>query len=754
MNNPTSEALSILCKNKNIFEFTQLHGLHGVALQNTEEPDKSWFNPKFKHTLGYNAEQTLSWKKLTSKASINKIERIQNADNYTDDLLSGEIRLLHQKGFSISLTYKAILTDNTVVITIKKVNDYSHLEYNPNLDFEREQMLDTVLETIDVGVIACDKEGKLTLFNKAAKKWHGLPAADIPQSEYASYYNLYHPDGKTLFRTEELGLIDMLQNGKISNPEMLIKPKSEKERFIIASGARLYDDEKNVSGAVVALHNITDYKETEEKLRLSEKTFRGSFKNAADGMAITDATGTCIEVNDRLCEIMGYSASELKTLNFQEVTYPEDLEEDLKLWTELLKGERDFYQIQKRAIHKSGEIKHIIVAVAIVRDENNEPFHFITQITDISSLKEAENQLKVSEEMFRETFENAYDGMAISDVHGEFIKLNDSLCKMVGYSQEELIKLNFLDITHPDDIEKDLKAMKEMLSSEKDYIQNEKRFINKNGSHVHVILSVSMVRDIDSNPIYFIAQMTEITELKLAQKELNRILNITKEQNSRLNNFAHIVSHNLRAHSGNIEMLLDIYTDENPETKEDEVIQMALTASEKLKETIKDLNEVAFINMSVSQKIIPINLRKSVDETLSSINALIKKADMQVLNTIPADLEVLAVPAYMESIVLNFATNALKYRSDARRPILRFEAVKEDEYIKLFIKDNGIGIDLEKYGKDLFGMYKTFHQNEDAKGIGLFITKNQIEAIGGKIKVESEVNKGTVFTIYFNYNKN
>lgn len=253
--------------------------------------------------------------------------------------------------------------------------------------------------------------------------------------------------------------------------------------------------------------------------------------------------------------------------------------------------------------------------------------------------------------------------------------------------------------------------------------------------------------------IHCIGQMTDITEIKSAQQELDRILNVTRDQNNRLNNFAHIVSHNLRSHSGNIEMLLDIYTEEHPEAKEDEIIQMALTASEKLKETIKDLNEMAFLNLSVSEKIIPINLRKSVGDALGSINAFIRKANLQVFNKIPEKFEVLSVPAYMESIILNFATNAIKYRSSEREPILRFDAVKKNGYIKLSIEDNGMGIDLKKYGEKLFGMYKTFHKNEDAKGIGLFITKNQVEALGGKIEVESEVSKGTVFTIFFKYEK-
>lgn len=443
-----------------------------------------------------------------------------------------------------------------------------------------------------------------------------------------------------------------------------------------------------------------------------------------------------------------------KTLNFQEVTYPEDLDEDLRLWTQLLRGERNYYQIEKRAIHKTGEIKYIIVSVAIVRDENNDPFQFITQITDISSLKEAEEKLRISEEMFKGTFKYAAAGMSIADATGKFVEMNESLCKMIGYSSDELKTMDFLEITHPDDIEDDLKGMKQLLNSERDYLHKEKRYIHKNGRVVPILLSVSVVRDENSNPVYTIGQMTEITELKSAQQEIERILNVTIDQNNRLNNFAHIVSHNLRSNSGNLEMLLDIYTEEHPDVKENEIKQMELTASGKLKETIQDLNEVAFNDLVVSQKLIPINLKRSVTDTLESINALVRNANLQVYNNIPEDLEVLSLPAYMESIILNFSTNAIKYRAHERDPVMRFEAVKTDKYIKFTIEDNGVGIDLEKYGDKLFGMYKTFHQNEDAKGIGLFISKNQIEAVGGKIEVASEVDKGTIFTIYFQYEKN
>lgn len=99
---------------------------------------------------------------------------------------------------------------------------------------------------------------------------------------------------------------------------------------------------------------------------------------------------------------------------------------------------------------------------------------------------------------------------------------------------------------------------------------------------------------------------------------------------------------------------------------------------------------------------------------------------------------------------MNFITNAVKYSSPERKPIIKLSSTSQNGYTIVSIEDNGLGIDLKKYGSKLFGMYKTFHTNKDAKGMGLYIAKNQIEAMGGKVMVCSEVGKGTIFNIYFN----
>ena len=119
---------------------------------------------------------------------------------------------------------------------------------------------------------------------------------------------------------------------------------------------------------------------------------------------------------------------------------------------------------------------------------------------------------------------------------------------------------------------------------------------------------------------------------------------------------------------------------------------------------------------------------------------------------VPADLAVTVVPAYLDSILLNLISNAVKYRAQQRPATIRLHAHQAAGFVVLTVQDNGLGIDLVKNRAKLFGMYKTFHDNEDARGVGLFLTKNQIEAMLGTIEVESEVGVGSTFKICFNEN--
>lgn len=373
---------------------------------------------------------------------------------------------------------------------------------------------------------------------------------------------------------------------------------------------------------------------------------------------------------------------------------------------------------------------------------------------DIDEKTRAIRTLASTEEIFRKTFDFAGIGMAMVGTNTEWLRVNQSLCNMLGYTMEEFFELKYPDFTHPEDLKEDEELLKQALAGNLDNYEIEKRYIHKNGKTVWTILTVSIVKNDEGEPIHFLSQLNDITKIKNAEKKVNELLEITKDQNDRLLNFAHIVSHNLRSHSGNLEMLLDLMEVDELELTNNDYFPLLKDAVGHLDETVQNLNEVAVLNTKTELNLLNLNLNEFVDKAISSINSLVLDNSVKIENTVNDKIMVSAIPAYLDSIILNFLTNAIKYQSSNRFPVIKVSAKIEAKYIVLSVEDNGQGIDLEAHGKKLFGMYKTFHKHEDSRGLGLFITRNQIEAMGGKVDVISEVNKGTTFFIYLRYEKN
>ena len=417
-----------------------------------------------------------------------------------------------------------------------------------------------------------------------------------------------------------------------------------------------------------------------------------------------------------------------------------------KLFNNCIENHDDF-DIEVQIITHTGKDKWVrAIGKAIIEDDACVLVQGIFQ--DIDHKTKISKSLAYKEQQLRRTFETALIGMAIVDLEGNWIDVNRSLCNTFGYTKEEIEKLSFIDVTHPEDLRKDYKSMMSMMSGRIDHYETEKRYISKKGETIWTQLSTSIVRDDNGDPLHFVAQINDLTQIKRTSKKISQLLATTEDQNKRLLNFAQIVSHNLRSHYGNLDMLLDIVKMDLPETTDNEIFPLICLAVSHLGETVENLNEVAAINIQKDLKTEPLNLLENFNRAYSSISALIIDSKTTISINIDPNIVVKAVPAYLDSILLNFLTNAIKYKKPTEPAKIEINTSIKDRFIVLEIRDYGQGIDLIKYGEKLFGMYKTFHKHDDSRGLGLFITKNQVEAIGGKIEVESEVNEGTTFYIY------
>lgn len=255
---------------------------------------------------------------------------------------------------------------------------------------------------------------------------------------------------------------------------------------------------------------------------------------------------------------------------------------------------------------------------------------------------------------------------------------------------------------------------------------------------------------VDGEVLGFFAHVADVTPLKLLEKELKASNERINDQNRRLLNFSNIVSHNLKSYSTNLTSILKVINDADTEEEKNKAFGYLERISEGFSLTVEHLNEVSKSHNLAKLNPVRINLNDYIEKTKETLLVEIESTNAIIKNSVNKEIEILANPAYMDSILLNLLTNAIKYRHPKRSPIIEFTSFIKDGKTIFEIKDNGIGINLEKHGSDLFNMYKTFHGNSDAKGVGLFITKYQVETMGGKIEVDSNENVGTTFTISFN----
>ena len=374
---------------------------------------------------------------------------------------------------------------------------------------------------------------------------------------------------------------------------------------------------------------------------------------------------------------------------------------------------------------------------------------YLKAFTNISERKLMEDTIQQSEDNLRTVFENTEVGYILFNHFQNIISFNKpaSLFAIKEFNREIQVGTNFT-FYFPE-------IMREYLSNMiAPVMQGEttsfERFIIHNQEHHWYYVKFSPVFNKNQQVAGFVMSMENITDRKKNNIALNKSLELVTEQNKRLLNFSYIVSHNLRSHASNMISILNFLEKEKSEQEKADLMVHLKKVSHLLNETLFNLNEVVSIQKNLNTTIESLNLHAYINQTISVLNEEISAKNAIVENLVPQNISINYNPAYLESILLNFLTNAIKYASPERQPSIQFKTNTKQHSTELSISDNGLGIDLEKYHDKIFGMYKTFHGNKDARGIGLFISKNQVDAMGGTIKVSSELNKGTTFTITFN----
>jgi len=509
----------------------------------------------------------------------------------------------------------------------------------------------------------------------------------------------------------------------------------------------------------LTITNISQKKKMEVKLKEFESRWKFALEGSGDGIWDWNPQTNEVFYSNKTREMLGYSPEDLPNdLNvWRDIIHPDDQKYAADSIMAYLNGKTNNYLSEIRLKCKDGSYKWILARGKIVeRSADGKPLRVVGTQADIQSIKDKEGDIQLSQQKFSNAFKHSGIGKALVSVEGKWIEVNNALCDFLGYDEEELSQMLFQDLTHPDDLDKDMEFVRQMLNKEIDSYQMEKRYIHKNKNYVWALLTVSLVWNIDDTPRFFISQIQDISEVKklITDLETKNMQLVTttldlQQKLKQLEEFNRIVAHNIRGPAGNIKILLNEYNDTSDENEKKLYIEYLNQSSEQLLQTLTELMEIIEVKMNKAVKFEECNIEEIIQKIKNQLHGIIvrRKAEINLQLDVK---QILYPPIYLESILFNLINNALKYSKQDESPIITISTQKnKNEDVVLEVQDNGLGIDLIKYGNQMFKLHKVFHPGFDSKGVGLFMTKNQIETFGGTIEVESAEGIGTKFIIKF-----
>ncbi|WP_324025006.1 PAS domain-containing protein [Maribacter sp. BPC-D8] len=605
------------------------------------------------------------------------------------------------------------------------------------------ELLHRAEEVARIGCWELDLINNTVHWTKTTKDIHEVEADFVPNLEEG--INFYK---EGVYRDKISYLISIaIAEGKPFDTELIIITAKNNEIWVCAKG-----EVEMLNGKAVRIIGTFQDIDERKKIELAHQEISERLKittqTAKIGTWNYDLVEKELEWDNEMYRIFDLNENQFSGAfeTWSSTIDETDKERILAATFDAIKGMKDFDE-EYRIKLQNGSTRYIKGISKTIRDINGQPIKMTGANWDITELRSTEIELAKSTKLFAETFEHSAIGMALVSPELKWLKINKSLSHSLGYSEEELLKMTSMDITHPDDKPGSNSYKNKVVNYGSEHLQFQKRYFNKNGNIVHAIIGSTPVKDLNGKVSHVITQFLDITDRIEAQNKLEALVDVTKSQNESLTNFAHIVSHNLRSHSTNMTMLTTFLNKEEDEDERKNINRMITSATESLSETIAHLNDVVQVKTGALEKLQSISILNTLNQITQSINGLLEEQNAKLNIDIEKSHFVNAVPAYLESIFLNVLTNALKYRSIQRTPVIKIKSEIKGEDIVISFTDNGQGIDLDRHGNTIFGMYKTFHKHKDAKGIGLFITKNQVESMSGSISIESKVDEGTTIFI-------
>lgn len=517
---------------------------------------------------------------------------------------------------------------------------------------------------------------------------------------------------------------------------------------------------KNSSGNLdylsTIMRDISEQKRAEQALRQSEERYRELYEDTPSMYFTVDADGQVLSVNRFGAEHLGYEVPDLVGKSVLDVFHQDDKAAVVSRLKECLQRPGEIVEWEFRKLHKDGRLLWVKEYVRVVCGIDGKPVVLIV-CDDITERKNTEMALREREQHFRTTFEHSAVGMAHLSLDGKPLLVNEKLCEVLGYTEQELLQMNNEEITHPDDWSGTQDFVRQMLAGKIPAFSIEKRYLRKDGFAIWGQVTAALVRDSNGEPKYCVAAIIDINDRKRAEEEIRK-LNVELEHrvaertaelqaaNRELEAFSYSASHDLRAPlraiSGFSEALLSEYADKFDE-QGIHYLDRVRIASHKMGQLIDSLLSLSRI-MRKEMSRGEVNLSEMAKQILAELGTA--DPSRQVETMIQPGLKANADSALIRIVLENLLGNAWKYTSKRARARIEFGVTDRDGKKMFFVCDNGVGFDMT-YSGALFTPFQRLHSRKEfeGEGIGLATVQRIIQRHGGEVWAEGVVNESAVF---------
>ena len=595
-----------------------------------------------------------------------------------------------------------------------------------------------------------DAQGKYTYSSPVVEKLLGYKPEEVLNKHF---YDLFLPDQRQELKQAALAAFAAKRPFReFINPNL---HKNGQIVWLSTSGVPILDELGNLLGYRGADIDITKPRQAEEALRLSEARFRAIFEYAPVGIGMADPAGRVLQTNQALQALLGYSADEIKAIILQEITYPDDWPETRRLLGELLAGKRRHYSIEKRLLRKDGGIVWAQVMVALLRDPRGEPQYLLGTLIDLTARKQAEAELRQSEQRFRlmaETIQDVF-WLAPPDL-SEMVYVSPAYEPIWGRTCQELYQFpqSFMEAIHPEDRER---VMSEIAATRRENIpwSHEYRIIKPDGAVRWIHDRGFPVRYDQGRVLMFTGVATDITERKALEQQL-----LQAQKMEAVGRLAGGVANDFN----NLLMAITGYG---------ELMRAKVLKGDPLYDHLENILKAGDRAAALTQQLLTFSRRQIVYPQLVDLNRVLLDLEPMLRRLIGEDLDlevltgkdpgvVKADPGHLGQIIMNLVVNARDAMPQGGRLTLKLAPVEFKEsqhtrfglappgpYVMLEVRDTGIGMD-EATQAHAFEPFFTTKESGKGTGLGLSTVYGIVKQSGGYLVLASEPGAGSTFTIY------